>query len=264
MGHVDTLVITPTLGERPSLDKTILSVRLHGGNRVNHILVGPIHKIRLFQHRYPWIDLVDQPSKSGVYPAINHALHQHAYQYRLFAYINDDDSWTDGFAALFGAFDSGCNVDLVYGRVEFVDIRSSSSKQGAYFPYPLLFESLLKSGIPLFTQQAVLVKTDCVMKHGCFDESLPLTADSDLWSRLLAAGIRARGLNKTCATYQLAGNRLSLRSDLIGAEVHLRQSRKLYLRRSFVDFFFLFLYRAYNFPLYLQRIARVCLKSSRI
>lgn len=253
---VDTLVITPTLGSRKSLEQTILSVRLYGGQRVHHLIVGPLDRIIAYRQRYPWIHICNGPAKSGVYPALNHALRLHAHKYRLFAYINDDDAWCDGFTALFRSIDASESVDLVYGRVGFTGRSASDINVGPYFPFPQSFQSLLRSNVPLFTQQALLVKMRCMSEHGYFDEQLPLSADTALWSKMLSGGVRARGVDRICATYQLVGDRLSLRPDLLAADFLLRKKKRILSWLFIVDLFCELLYRTYNFPLYISRLIK--------
>lgn len=54
------LVLTPTLGNRISLHRTIESVKQIGGNNVRHIIVCPQHAISKIIDIYDLNDIIDK------------------------------------------------------------------------------------------------------------------------------------------------------------------------------------------------------------
>lgn len=248
------LVITPTLGTRESLAQTILSVRLYGGSRVNHVLVGPICKLSSYKKRYPWVEILEQTEKKGVYPALNHAIATYANYFDYFAYINDDDSWSEGFSVLLSSILKDRSLDVVYGRVFYGSIGNVKSK-GSFFPIAGWFSQLASKGIPFITQQALVIKTSLIIQFNGFDENYPLTADSMLWSKVFSSRINVKPINLFCAYYELDGQeRLSLNADYISRDSIINSSSRR-ATSSIALKLKILIYRLYNLPLYFERFA---------
>jgi len=247
----DTLVITPTLGSRVSLHHTIHSVHAIAGHRVCHVLVGPITSLLSIKDEYPWIVLLDEPTDPGIYHALNHAISVYGSEYNYFAYINDDDFWLPGFSRLFECLDANPGVDLCYGRTVFTN-NFTPCRNGAFFPYPRFFRQLLKFNIPMFTQQSVLVRMTSVLNAGSFDTSYPLSADTQLWLKILDSGVLARGISIFTSCYEIGGKRLSTDLSLQGLE---RDRFDNHLPKScgFIDYLIMCYYRLYNLPIYINR-----------
>jgi len=258
---IDTLVLTPSLGSRSSIVDTILSVKLYGQHRVDHILVGPSSQLNSYKTSFPWVKILNCSDKSGVYKALNYGLRLYGDSYKYFAYINDDDSWSPGFTKLFSFLDSNPDVDLVYGRVVFGNFRHPL-KIGAFFPFPRLFRPLLRHGVPLFTQQAVIVRIDALSFVNFFDESLPVSADSDCFLRLVESGFKVKGISSVCAYYDTLGfDRLShntslLEIDRLAVAGHSTPPRSAarHVIANCKDYVALVIYRLYNLPVYLVRL----------
>jgi hypothetical protein len=249
----DTLVITPTLGSRISLLHTINSVHAIAGHRVCHVLVGPIANLLPIKDECPWISLLDEPPDPGIYHALNHAISVFASRYNYFAYINDDDFWLPGFSRLFDCLDANPGVDLCYGRTVFTN-NFTPCRNGAFFPYPRFFRQLLKFNIPMFTQQSILVRMATVLNAGSFDASYPLSADTQLWLKILASGVLARGINCFASCYEIGGKRLSLDMSLQGSAMERdRFDNRFPKSCRLSDYLIMFYYRLYNFPAYINR-----------
>lgn len=248
----DTLVLTPTLGKRETLKNAITSVRRIGGTRVKHILVGPSVSLLYWQKIYPWIEICDQPKEQkGVYAALNYGLFKHGMAFKYFAYINDDDYWLDDFRFLFLCMDKSNKIEGCYGRVIYTANRRPV-KKGPYFPFASFYVPLHRLGVPLFTQQSLILKTTLLLSHNGFNESKPLSADSDLWARIVSSNARLEGVNRFCSCYEFEGDRLSLDPQLQHVDTKFNNtSRGL---RFFIDFCFLLIYRLFNIPLYLSRL----------
>jgi hypothetical protein len=267
----DTLVVTPTLGTRKSIARTILSVHSTAPDRIYHVVVGPIQAIKWIENEFPWICLLNDPFASGIYSALNHALKCYS-DYEYFAYINDDDCWLPEFITLFDACDNDKTLDLVYARTVFYKNHPLVSWPSAYFPFPKSFSSLYAFGIPLFTQQSVLTKLSLVLSLGGFDEQYPISADTQLWIKVVESGARCRGVNKLASMYFLDGDRLSADKELLSREILMASkqktssfSAKKNINYSLVNAIALtILYRAYNMPVYIYRLVTNRVKCWRI
>lgn len=252
------LVLTPTLGLRSSLHQTIESVYQHGVPGVHHFLVGPPERLAPFQELYPWIDVLPQPSPcNGVYGALNYALSSLGDKYSYFCYLNDDDCWASGFDLLLSSVISDPSLDLVYGRTAFV-ADNRIVRKGAFFPFPSLYSSLARRGVPLFTQQSLVVRTSCVMSSGGFPEAYPLSADTRLWGQIIDSGAKVMAVRAICSYYSLDGHRLSTTRELLDIEASVnRRMSGTPLRQLIYDFGAICLYRIWNLPIYLRRLGKL-------
>lgn len=71
------------------------------------------------------------------------------------------------------------------------------------------FKALLREGIVLFTQQAVLMRSNVFTKIGGFDEKLKLVADTKFWLDAINIGYKFHYINSQCAAYMLQEGQLS-------------------------------------------------------
>ena len=86
------LVITPTLGNRNTLAKTIESVREIGGDMVKHIIVAPEQQISFIKETFGDIEcLPELEGKKGIYAALNHGFRTYGKEFEYLTFINDDD-----------------------------------------------------------------------------------------------------------------------------------------------------------------------------
>jgi hypothetical protein len=251
------LVVTPTLGSRPSIRKTILSVAYVGGGNVTHVLSGPKPRLQKYLAEFPWIQIHDDGGSLGVYDSLNSVLSSSKYSdYDYFAYINDDDFWLPGFASLICAISVDSSLDLVYGRVVFLaNSRKPTIRLGAYTPRFLDCAVLFRSGIPAFTQQSLIVRTSLLVENGLFDTARPLTADSLMWLNLLRLNIKTSSFNVYSSVYDLRGQRLSTNAGLCSLDpdysrIQLAPCSSEGLRALLI----ILLYRMVNVPVYLHRI----------
>lgn len=250
------LVVTPTLGRRASIRKTILSVAYVGGEYVTHVLSGPKSSLQKYLVEFPWIQIHDDSGSLGVYDSLNSVLSSSKYSdYSYFAYINDDDYWLPGFASLIRAISDDSSLDLVYGRVMFLaNFGNLTVRLGAYTPGFLDSAVLFRSGIPAFTQQSLIVRTRLLVENGLFDTSRPLTADSLMWLTLLKLNIKTSSFNVYASVYDLRGERLSADADLRSLDpdysrTHLALGPSKDVRSLIIILF----YRMVNVPVYLHR-----------
>lgn len=255
MNEASVLVVTPTLGTRQSLAQTILSVRLYGGSMVSHVLVGPSSTLDAYQKAYPWLTILEQPNTKGVYPALNHALKTYGNKFPYFAYINDDDCWTEGFTKLLACLLGNKTIDIVYGRVLYGSIGKPVQK-GPYFPIYKWFKFLSSKGIPFITQQSIVIKMDLILRFRGFDESLPLSADSNLWSQVFSSSVKVKSFNLFCSYYEKEGSeRLSFDPKYINLDANVGGQVRSF-EFSPYGWFKIIVYRLFNSPLYLERFIK--------
>ena len=210
----DILVVTPTMGDRSTLKRTINSVKKIGGGRISHIIVTPQHKISKVKALIGndiALEVEPQGSK-GIYPALNYVFKKYGHEYKYLAFLNDDDFWLPNFTQIICAANG--ETGLVYGKVNYLfngqTVPMACSKRFCDF-IPLLY-----SGVILFTQQASLIRSDIYFEVGGFDESFKLAADSLFWAKVSLLGIKYKYIATPCAMYTFQQGQLS--SDRITSE----------------------------------------------
>lgn len=262
--NFDLLILTPTLGTRKSICRTIESViNLGLMCRVLHVIIGPIESISWIKQKYPKIILFPEEKSGGVYTALNQVLQSEYSKIEYFGYINDDDTLLPDYKMLLDTLCRSKLLDFCYGRTIFVKNTKFVFK-GSFFPFYGVYARLLDANIPIFTQQSLIVKTKWIKKCGYFDEEIPLSADSKMWSSMIQNGAKGKGMNIFCSTYELDGPRLSLDAKLIEREEVLKNSffRPSFKMSTLLDHFIqislLFIYRAWNISTYLKRMLYRC------
>jgi len=257
----DTLIVTATLGDRSSIDKTIESVKRFGGKRVKHVLISPAKNFDTLNANYPDLTILIEPSDcTGLYGALNYAFHLLGKNFTYWGFINDDDFWLPGYSKLFEVLDSSPELDAVYGRVHYTDINSNFIGEQTCSSQFLEFGALLKSNIILFTQQAVLARIRLFNNLGGFDENYRLVADTKFWLMALKSGSKFKYINEICAGYsihenQLSANKLLQRSEhlhLLKTEVPADSSINIWFQKWY--------FRIVNLPVYCKRMLTLKLK----
>lgn len=248
----DILVLTPTLGNRETLQKTIETVSKVGGERVKHIIVCPEERIESIKQKYGDIDcLPEKPGKKGIYAALNHGFRTYAKRYKYITFINDDDYWLNSFSLLISALDKDETLDMVYGKTCYVNENMQIIGKQTCSSQFNQFVTLLRHGIVLLTQQATLIKSDLFFMIGGFDESYKLAADTKFWAEVSLAGIKYKYIDAECAAYMIQDNQLS--SD---HETQNKEHSRLFTEiQNFQDEDRLAVvkYRFQNLPIYFRR-----------
>jgi len=250
----DILVVTPTLGQRSEITRTISSVAaLIHKDRLFHCIVGPIPHVNWIKDAFPHVHLLSDNGCQSIYEALNHSIISLASRFNYFAYINDDDYWLPGFSALIRILDSSNDISLVYGRTRIHGLNGNAIGTIAHYPLPCSFPSLLRFGIPIFTQQSVLCRTGDLIALNGFDVSLKLAADTDLWARWIKSCRNVAECRDLCASYCFQGHRLSDDRALARYD-HLLLLSRHPSPSLLVDVLFLISFRLYNLPLYAIRL----------
>jgi hypothetical protein len=249
----DILVVTATLGNRDSLEKTVQTVAENGRGRVKHIIVAPADKCSLLTIKYPQLEILPEPTDcKSIYIALNYGLMKYADSYEYLTFINDDDYWLPNYIDLITCLDKKKSVDVAYGKVKYVDengeIIGLQTCSGRY----KAFKALLKQGIVLFTQQAVLMRSNVFIEIGGFDEKLKLVSDTKFWLDAINKGFVFQYLNFPCAAYMLQPGQLSsdgklqkMEHDLLDLSFTEKDFKNIVLEK--------FLFRMQNIGIYCQR-----------
>jgi GT2 family glycosyltransferase len=249
---IDTVIITPTLGNRPSLAQTVDSVRRIGGPRVKHVLVCPSRAAGSLKQSFPHCEVLAEKEKSGVFGAVNFGMRTASTGSEFIGYINDDDCWLPEFSRLFELLTKSQEVDIAYGRVLFVDAESRPVYESTSTSRFLAFRHLLARGPVIVAQQSALMRTRVLEKLGGFSSEYSLIADTDFWLRATESKLKFEYLDAPCATFMMHPGQLSSDRSLSDIEM-----AKLFQQhgitkdwRSFVE---LIRFRIENLPRYLSR-----------
>ena len=219
MNKKQILVITPTLGNRDSLKRTINSVREIGGDDVRHVLVCPVNRIAAIEAVYGDVECLAEPvGNKGIYGAVNYGFLQYGHQYPYLTYINDDDYWMPAYRKIIDSVKKNPELDLVYGRVYYTnecnEIIGKQTCSGRFKD----FVPLLSYGITLMTQQASLLRSSLFFDCGGYDEKYKIVADTKLWAQLSRMPIKYKYVNAYCATYMRQEGQLPGDEDLKNRE----------------------------------------------
>lgn len=250
------LVITPTLGDRESLSKTIESVKKIGGEWVKHIIVAPKSQISNIKNKYDNIEcLPELEGKKGIYAALNHGFRTYGKDFEYLTFINDDDYWLPDFKLLINAIEEG--YDFVYGKVNYI----LENKNGVIKPMACSnqfkeFIPLLYHNIILFTQQATLIKSNLYFELGGFSEDFKLVSDTKFWADLSLLDIKYKYISKSCAAYIYQNGQLSSNTELQTFEHNkmLEQLPKYSLLKRYMA---VFKFRLNNIFVYISRYLKI-------
>lgn len=246
------LVITATLGNRPSLAKTIQSVKEIGGKNVTHIIVTPEKNIPQIKAQYNIECLPELPDKKGIYAALNHGFFTYGKNFDYLTFINDDDYWLPNFKILIE--ETQKNIDFVYGKVNFIlENKDKQIKEMACSNQFKDFIPLLHHNIVLFTQQATLLKSDLFFKLGGFSEDYKLVSDTLFWSRLSTLNINFKYIPKVCAGYTIQDGQLSSNKNIQHEEMNYIIQNVLPKPKFSKTCLALFKYRLSNLHIYFKR-----------
>ena len=249
------LVITPTLGNRNTLAKTIESVRTIGGSLVKHIIVAPERQIPFIKETFGDIEcLPEQEGKKGIYAALNHGFKTYGRDYDYLTFINDDDYWLPDFKLLINTIEEG--YDFVYGKVNYI----LENKNGVFKPMACSnqfkdFIPLLHSKVVLFTQQATLIKSKLYFQLGGFSEEFKLVSDTKFWGDLSLLDIKYKYIPKPCAAYVIQEGQLSSNKELQRREKNImiqsfprvsRSKKYIALLRFRFNYLFVYVQRLFN------------------
>ncbi|MBW9202386.1 glycosyltransferase [Bacteroidales bacterium SW292] len=204
------LVLTPTLGNRKSLLRTIESVKEIGRDEVKHVIVCPQQMIPHLSRLSEGVEFLAEPEgKKGIYAALNHGFHTYGKNYDYLTFINDDDYWLPDFRQLIDAVVQDDSLGMVYAKTIYIDaVGKVIGKQASSGQFDHFLE-LFQRGIILLTQQATLVKSSHFFEIGGFDETYKLVADTKFWIQMSLLKPHFRYFRTYAACYTLQKSQLS-------------------------------------------------------
>lgn len=249
----DILVLTPTLGNRDSIRYTIQSVKDVGGDRVRHVIIAPANKVENLKKLYPETECIAEPKGTkSIYAALNYGFNQFGKNYKYLTFINDDDYWLPDYVDLIDTAYKK-NIDVLYARTQFVNkfrVKIDSQTCSSQFKD---FISLLRSGIILITQQAVLVRSELFFRLGGFDETYSLVADTKFWALASRLTTNYLYINKEVAAYTInKGNQLSSDHSLQRKE-HFKLLEDLNIENKNIKKMAVIRFRFTNMSTYIKR-----------
>lgn len=247
------LVITPTIGNRETLAKTIKSVREIGGDFVKHIIVAPEQQIPQIKEKYGEIEcLPEVEGKKGIYTALNHGFMTYGKDFEYLTFINDDDYWLPDFKLLIETIEKG--YDFVYGKVVYIlDNKNGKLKPMACSNQFKDFIPLLHSKVVLFTQQATLLRSKYYFEIGGFSEDFKLVSDTKFWADLSLLDIKFKYVAKPCAAYTIQDGQLSSDKQLQDLEAN-SILKMLPNVPKYNKYYSLFKFRIKNLLVYINRL----------
>ena len=258
------LVVTPTLGVSPFLDRTVASIEaqpLH----IRHVISTPARKVAELAARYPNALVVpDAGREGGIYGAINAGIAAADFAWDWFTYINDDDLLLPGFGrAVLAHLARPAPEPVLYGDVELIDERGARITRITTAARPRWIPALLHQGISPLMQQGMLFRRDVVNRLGGFDLRYRLCADLDFWLRAYADGARFAYEADCVAQFRLRDGQLSGNTSVTRKEQDNIVARHLPARPSALNRALTKVaYRAYNLPRYVERFRKRGLHTS--
>ena len=253
----DILILTPTLGERSTIQRTVESVaqiNSLSGNRIQHRVISPKAKVDALKKTFPLVEVVKESEGGNIYSAINDGLLKDSENFRYVSYINDDDYLLLDYISLIAALDKDPTLDFVFSKTLKIDINGKAIEIIPYFPSARAFIPLRACGITLFTQQSTLVTRRKFDELKGFDDRFKLVADTDFWCRLLESNCKYEFVDKVTSAYRFHMDNLSFSGDeLQSRELDLLHSERK-IQKTSKSWFYLFSFRCFNFRIYLKRL----------
>lgn len=251
------LVITPTLGTSPWLDATVASVAQFGPT-CTHVLVAPVARLEELSRRYPALRVVPEPEAgTGMYAAINAGLAE-GTDWSGFTYINDDDLLLARFSQVIEGLRHN-PTGAVYGGVKLIGAEGNSLGSIPISPWPSLNRRLYAQRVEPVYQHGTIFSRHLYERMGPFDESFRFCGDTEYMARACVAGLPFRcATMRNVAAFRLRPGQLTKNLPLMQAEsnrAHAKldlPARRITLQHRWARLVF----RAFNLPVYLERIAR--------
>src|SRR5438067_303548 len=152
------LVVTPTLGTSPFLERTVASVTTQP-LAITHVMSAPLEHVDTLRRRFPHARVVMDAGKAGgIYGALNAALAFAATDgdWDWFTYINDDDALLPGFARMWARHTE--DEGVIYGDVDLVDDEDRRLSRITVERAARWIPALLQQGISPLMQQGMLFR----------------------------------------------------------------------------------------------------------
>lgn len=211
-----TLIIVPTLGERPTLlAKSMASISSQGIADLDLVAVAPpgrgVEKL-VAEHGGRF---VPDPRRGGLSGALNAGLAAAADGTVYFSWLGDDDLLTPGsLQATTSALSARPEAVMAFGWCDYIDAEDRvifHSRAGR------IADRILRWGPNLIPQPGCLMRFDAVEAVGRLDETVRLAMDLDLFLRL-----RKRGpfvaLSQTLACFRWHDDSATVKGENLSME----------------------------------------------
>lgn len=250
---IKILVVTATLGNRPSLQKTIESVRQINYEGIKHIIIAPKEKTEEIKNKFN-IECIEEPKNSkGIYAALNYAFFLYGKDFDYLTFINDDDYWLPKFKNLIEYIHNNPTIDFIYSKAIYIDKNDKIIKYQSCSNQFKYFINLFHYNIILLTQQTTLLRSNLFFQIGGFDETYKLVSDTKFWIQLSLLKPQFKYLNEFTACYTLQSGQLSNDKELQLTE-HNRLKKEFPIKKSITNLLLLIIYRFSNIRNYLTRL----------
>lgn len=223
-----TLIVVPTLGQRPALlAKSMASISSQGIEGLDLVAVAPpgrgVEEL-VAQHGGRF---VPDPGHGGLSGALNAGLAAAADDTTFFSWLGDDDLLTPGsLQATTAALGATPDAVLVFGWCDYIDAEDRvvfRSRAGR------VADRILRWGPNLIPQPGCLMRIEAVRAVGGLDESVKLAMDLDLFLRLRRKG-RFVALSQTLACFRWHDDSATVKGENLSME-ESDQLRMKYMSR---------------------------------
>jgi glycosyltransferase involved in cell wall biosynthesis len=157
----------------------------------------------------PRLRVIRQPN-AGLSAARNTGIRESSAP--LVTFLDSDDYFLpDKLEVLSRFLEEHSEIDLVAGRVRYIDPMGSTIPGSEIAPAQLSLSELLR-GNPICVS-GVLMKRKCFESAGVFDETLRACEDWDLWLRLLVQGCQMASVDHYVAAYRIHPGQMTSQSE---------------------------------------------------
>ncbi len=193
-------IVSPSFNQGPFIGEMLRSIERQTLKPAEHVLLDPGSKddsreqIAAYVERHAFARAVFEPD-NGQVDAINTGLR--ACSADVLTWLNTDDFYCDDGAleAVAEAFAEDPELDIVYGRGEFIDPDGRVLKQAYVNAKPETFPETIKHSIGIL-QPALFFRREVVERAGLLDERWNLSLDYELWMRWISAGVKMRFIDR--------------------------------------------------------------------
>lgn len=251
------LVITPTLGTSPYLDRVVDCISALGVE-CEHVLVAPLSSLPALQARFPNLTIVAEKMGAGMYGALNLGLQSARPGWNWFTYLNDDDLLSFDQSVVPALDDlPSTGAWAVYGRGLAINKDGQTIFRINVAQDVTALADLLQWGIVPLTQQGLIFSRGAWERLGAFDTTYTHGADLETIVRALNLMIPFHYVSDIVGSFRVHQGQLSkhagqMRLDKERAIAGLRVGRR--------SLFSLAGYRLSGIPAMLQRVRKFGLK----
>jgi len=225
-GALAVSVITPSFNQRRFLPFTLASVASQTYSRVEHIVVDPGSTDGALEvaRQQPGIRLIHEPD-AGQADGVNKGFA--AATGDVLCWLNSDDVYADTcvIADVVAVFQNNPDVDVVYGRADFVDEEGEFLRHGFVTPKAAELTKSLQYQVGI-VQPSVFFRRRVLDITGPLDTEFEFTLDYEFWVRLVLAGARWKYVDRLFSCHRWWGEMKTARQRGESYIEHLRTATK--------------------------------------